>query len=152
LQEVLDDTLLFLKSRIEQNNVRIVVPRSLPQANVDAVRVGEVFTNLISNAIKYNVQPEKIIEIGAIENVTQNIAGANQIERILYVKDNGIGIEEKFHNSIFRIFKRLHGRNEYGGGTGAGLNIVKKIIERHNGRIWLESEIGEGTVFYFTLE
>jgi len=67
------------------------------------------------------------------------------------VKDNGIGIPEKHFDSIFRIFKRLHGREKFGGGTGAGLTIVKKIIERHNGRIWVESTPGEGTAFYFTL-
>ena len=66
--------------------------------------------------------------------------------------NNGIGIAEKHHESVFRIFKRLHGRDKYGGGTGSGLTIAKKIVERHHGRIWLESSPGEGTAFYFTLE
>jgi len=70
---------------------------------------------------------------------------------VLYVKDNGIGIPEQYRDAVFRIFRRLHARDEYGGGVGAGLTIVKKIIERHGGRIWIESEVGVGTTFYFTL-
>ncbi len=69
----------------------------------------------------------------------------------LYVRDNGIGIRRNHHSSIFRIFKRLHGRDQFGGGTGVGLTIVKKIVERHGGQIWIESKYGEGTTFYFTL-
>jgi len=68
------------------------------------------------------------------------------------VRDNGIGIPEKHFDAVFRIFKRLHCRDQYGGGTGSGLTIVKKIVERHHGRIWLESSPGEGTTFYFTLQ
>ena len=71
---------------------------------------------------------------------------------VFYGRDNGIGIDAKFHNDIFRIFKRLNSERKYGAGTGSGLAFVKKIVEQHGGRIWLESEFGKGTVFYFTLE
>ncbi|MDO8810452.1 MAG: ATP-binding protein [Gallionella sp.] len=108
----------------------------------DAVRIGEVFQNLFSNAAKYNDKPQKWIEVGCDRSGAQPV---------FYVRDNGIGIPTQHHENIFRIFKRLHEQNKYGGGTGAGLTIVRKIVERYGGRIWLESVPGEGTVFYFTL-
>lgn len=80
-----------------------------------------------------------------------DVAGESKIKHIYYVRDNGIGIDTRFHTDIFRIFKRLHGRKEYSGGVGAGLTIVKRIVERHGGSIWLESAVGAGTTFYFTL-
>ena len=114
--------------------------------------------NLITNAMKYNDKPQKWIEIGASlrsppEDDTpagQNAASV-QPPLALYVRDNGIGIREKHYGAVFRIFKRLHSRDQFGGGTGIGLTIVKKIIERHGGRIWVASQYGEGTTFYFTL-
>jgi light-regulated signal transduction histidine kinase (bacteriophytochrome) len=110
----------------------------------DRVRVGEIFHNLIVNAMKYNDKPEKHVEVGWRED-----PGGPPV---FYVRDNGIGIPEKHHDAVFRIFKRLHGRDKFGGGTGAGLTIVKKIVERHHGRIWVESSAGQGTTFYFTLQ
>lgn len=108
----------------------------------DAIRIGEVFQNLFTNAAKYNDKPSKWIEVGC------DRSGAVPV---FYVRDNGIGIQPHHRENVFRIFKRLHEQNKYGGGTGAGLTIVKKIIERYGGRIWLESVPGEGTAFYFTL-
>ena len=108
----------------------------------DAARIGEVFQNLFSNAAKYNDKSSKWIEVGCDHSYTPSV---------FFVRDNGIGIPPHHHENIFRIFKRLHEQNKFGGGTGAGLTIVKKIVERYGGRIWLESSVGEGTVFYFTL-
>ena len=134
-------------------NIEIRIPRSLPNIIGDRVLLEEVFTNLISNAFKYNNQSEKWAEIGFLEPTTSDSLEQPSTPKLLtfYVKDNGIGIQEKHMDAIFRIFKRLHGLNKYGGGTGVGLTIVKKIIERHHGRIWIESFYGAGTTFYFTL-
>jgi light-regulated signal transduction histidine kinase (bacteriophytochrome) len=68
-----------------------------------------------------------------------------------YVRDHGIGIEPRHHAAVFRLFKRLHPRDAYGGGSGAGLTIVQKVAERHGGRVWLESAPGAGTTVFFTL-
>ncbi len=141
----------------------------LPLIYGDRNLIEEVFTNLISNGFKYNDQPEPWVEIGCIScingehgdglpeskilnqshDISEHPKQAKQT--ILYVRDNGIGIREKHLDSIFRIFKRLHAGNRYGGGTGAGLTIVKKIIERHGGKIWAESVYGAGTTFYINL-
>ena len=127
-------------------NCKIHIPRSLPTVFGDRVLIEEVFTNLISNAFKYNNQAEKWAEISWIESYGQphNIF-------TFYVRDNGIGIREKHLESVFRIFKRLHASSKYGGGTGAGLTIVKKIVERHGGQIQVESIFGKGTTFSFAL-
>ncbi|MBE9004291.1 GAF domain-containing protein [Fortiea sp. LEGE XX443] len=141
---VVERSLDLLSARIEDMGVEIRIPRLLPTVYCDRIQVGEVFNNLIANAIKYNEKDQKWIEIGYLEHPNQPV--------IFYVQDNGIGILDKHFDSIFRIFKRLHGPSKYGGGTGAGLTITKKIVERHGGKIWVESKYGEGTTFYFTLQ
>jgi len=145
INSVVQRNLDLLSARLEEMGVEIRIPRSLPTVYCDRVQVGEVFNNLIANAIKYNDKPEKSIEIGYIE-------AASPTPVTFYVRDNGIGIREKHFEAIFRIFKRLHGPSKYGGGTGAGLTIAKKIVERHGGKIWVESTYGEGSTFYFTLQ
>ena len=125
----------------------------MPSVECDSVRITEVFRNLITNAVKYNDKPEKWIEIGFQHNgQTDTGDHVSKNGLVFYIRDNGIGIREKHQKSVFRIFKRLHARDKYGGGTGAGLTFVKKILERHGGRIWLESTFGEGTTFYFTVK
>jgi signal transduction histidine kinase len=141
LDQVLDEVVEDLKPFLSDQGVELVRAKPLPTVCCDALRIGEVFQNLITNAAKYNDKPEKRVEIGC-----------NEAEPpVFYVRDNGIGIAANHQDSVFRIFKRLHEQDKFGGGTGAGLTIVKKIVERHGGRLWLESTQGKGTTFYFTL-
>lgn len=162
LNKVLAGVLDTLHVSLEEQNIEVRIPKPFPTIHCDQARVGEVFRNLVTNAIKYNDKLEKWIEIGVCDFSTGNIGKDSPKDQpvkrqmakspyVFYVRDNGIGIREKHHDAIFRIFKRLHGRNKFNGGTGAGLTIVKKVIERHKGRIWVESEYGQGTAFYFTL-
>jgi signal transduction histidine kinase len=117
----------------------------LPTVVCEATAMTEVFHNLISNAIKYNNKPNPVVEVGCVEQVNPE-TGA--IEYLFHVRDNGVGIKPEYFEKIFQIFQRLHRDQE---GTGIGLTIVKRVIEWHGGRIWLESTEGEGTTFYFTL-
>lgn len=155
LSEVLDS----LQVTLESENVEVRMPQLLPKITCDAVRVREVFRNLIANAIKYNDKPEKWIEVGwrrageaggPLSSDAPDVSGGDTV--VFYVRDNGIGIRDKHLEDVFRIFKRLHGRDKFGGGTGAGLTFVKQIVERHHGRIWIESDFGEGSTFFFTLQ
>ncbi|HMD14748.1 MAG TPA: ATP-binding protein, partial [Bacteroidota bacterium] len=98
--------------------------------------------NLIGNAVKFNDTAEPIVEIG-FHNTENN-------SYLFFVKDNGIGIDREFYEKIFVIFQRLHRREQYEG-SGAGLAIVKKIIELHKGSIWVESDLGKGSTFFFTI-
>ncbi|HCI81740.1 MAG TPA: cyanobacterial phytochrome A [Ktedonobacter sp.] len=149
LNDVVARVLELLQVRIQESGMQIRIPRPLPTIVCDRVHVGEIYSNLLTNAMKYNDKEEKWIEIG-YETAVESSKQAGTI--VLYVRDNGIGIREKYFDTVFTIFKRLHGREKYGGGTGAGLTIVKRIVERHGGRIWLASTVGEGTTFYFTLQ
>ncbi len=157
IQEVVNQVLDMLQLRLEETMVQVRLPRLLPSVKCDRVRVDEVFSNLISNAVKYNDKAEKWIEIGFIEPQTPSVGpdtivtGTNS-PIIFYVRDNGIGIRDKHFETIFRIFKRLHARDDFSGGTGAGLTIAKKVVERHGGYLRVESVYGEGTTFYFTLQ
>ncbi|HEX8697342.1 MAG TPA: GAF domain-containing protein, partial [Myxococcaceae bacterium] len=111
LNEVVAQVLELLKPRLEEARMEVRIPRPLPPARCDRVRIAEVFTNLITNALKYNDKAEKWVELGAVsEGHEQRVA--------YYVRDNGIGIKPEYHEAIFRIFKRLHGRDRFGGGTG----------------------------------
>jgi two-component system, LuxR family, sensor kinase FixL len=142
LNAVIADITQVMQCGLDEANARIVIPTPLPTITCDMPRTTEVFRNLITNAVKYNDKPEKIVEIGCKQDDGR---------MAFFVRDNGIGIHERFHSDIFRIFKRLNDEPDAVKGTGVGLTFVKKIIERHGGRIWLESELGQGTTFYFTL-
>lgn len=130
-----------LQGRIAERSAAIVVLGSLPTVAGDPAQLSQLFLNLIGNAIKYNRDENPRVEIGARRDG----------ERwVLRVADNGIGIDPQYHEQIFRIFTRLHTRDEYEG-TGIGLALCRRILERHRGRIWLESSEGSGTSVFFTL-
>ncbi len=163
LDHVIKDVLDTLKLRLEEGHIAIRYTSPLPSLHCNKTQVGEIFLNLITNAMKYNNRQEKWIEIGyrhdgAIEGSGKHVSfshseqGSSQASLAFYVRDNGIGIPEKHQESIFRIFKRLHGQNKFGGGTGAGLTISQKIVERHGGTMWVESTVDEGSTFWFTLQ
>jgi two-component system, chemotaxis family, sensor kinase Cph1 len=156
LAEVLDNVLDVIKISQPVTAVEFKIPRALPIVQCDLTQLTELFTNLISNAIKYNDRDPKSIEIGYIlpteshEDVPPDL-DLDRSQTIFYVKDNGIGIRAKHLDNIFKIFKRLHPATKYGGGTGAGLTIARKIVERHGGTLLVASTFGEGSTFYFTL-
>jgi len=129
---------------LETARVDLVIPKHLPVLRCDRIKMAEVFLNLLNNAIKFSQKDNHDgpkVEIGYEEQ--------NGDHRF-FVKDNGIGIDPKYHEKVFDIFQRLHTRGEYEG-TGAGLSIVKRVIDDHKGRIWIESELGKGTTFHFTI-
>jgi len=156
---VLVEAMDMLGARLAESKVEVRVPRPLPVARCDRVRVREIFSNLISNAAKYNGNPHTWVEIGFIGPHDVSPAGARpasapsetENQTIFYVRDNGIGIDARHKDRVFAIFKRLHAADAFGGGSGAGLTIVRKMVEQHRGRIWFDSQLGEGTTFYFTL-
>ncbi len=141
LEVVLEEVLETLRPVIEKRGVEVRRKGKLPCMFCDAVRIGEVFRNLIVSAMNYNDKPEKWVEIGYEQGA----------EWPFYVEDNGIGIAPEYHQRIFGMFRRLHQKDEFGGGTGAGLSIVRKIIQRCGGSIHLESEVGRGSRFSFSL-
>ena len=140
---ILNQTIQNIKSSIEESNAKIIIDK-LPSVMGDAGQLQRVFQNLISNAIKFK-KPEEPPKIYISQYKSENGK-----EYVFKVHDNGIGIEEQYMERIFTIFQRLHTREEYEG-TGIGLSIVKRIIERHGGRMWVESEFGVGSTFYFTI-
>ena len=136
---VLDGVLMNLDVSIKQSSA-IIERQPLPEVRADDVQLMQVLQNLISNAIKYHREEQPRVEIAA----------RKQGEEWLFsIADNGVGIAPQYTERIFGVFKRLHGREIPG--IGVGLAICKKIVERHGGRIWVESVPGRGSTFYFTL-
>ena len=136
----LEQALHNLHSAIEESEAEVIYDL-LPTVKGDPSQLTSLFQNLIGNAIKFRGEKKPKIHISAEQK------GA---EWIFSVRDNGIGIDPKYAERIFLIFQRLHTREEYEG-TGIGLSVCKKIVERHGGRIWAESEPGKGSTFYFTI-
>lgn len=141
LSQVLKDVLDNLSAAVSETKAVLNVAQ-LPVIKAERSLMFQLFQNLISNAIKYrknDVAP--LVEVGF--NESNN-------EWKFFVKDNGLGIPKEYFNTVFQAFKRLHNKSEYEG-TGVGLAICKKIVELHGGTIWIESEVNEGTTFFFTL-
>lgn len=155
LNRTLKEVLELLNFSLQENKVEIRIPQPLPTLYCDPVRMREVFNNLIINAMKYNDKDEKWIEIGWEDSLDKGkeceLVLSEEGKTTIYVKDNGIGISEKDFGTIFKPFKRLHRREAYGNGTGIGLNLARKIVQRHQGSMWVESVLGQGTTFYFSL-
>lgn len=139
VNHLVEDILESFNVRVNYPKTKIIIEKDLPRMMADKRMVGQVWSNLITNALKYSEKEENpVIEIGA-----RGINGRTTY----YVKDNGIGFDPKHREAIFDLFSRFANTNFKG--TGIGLAIVKKIMEKHDGKIWAESEPGRGSVFYF---
>jgi len=143
LEEVLQNVLSYLQTTIEDNKA-VITHDPLPTLCIDKNQFIRLFQNLIGNAIKFKKPDEApIIHISAKIDEKNN-------EYVFSIADNGIGIKEEYKKRIFEVFKRLHTIDTYDG-TGIGLSIVKRIVERHGGHLWVESELDVGSTFYFTI-
>jgi light-regulated signal transduction histidine kinase (bacteriophytochrome) len=129
-----------LQTAIAENSAT-VTSDTLPTLEADASQLTQLFQNLIGNAIKFHGEHPTLVHVGI-----------EKMEDVWHfsVRDNGIGIDPQYFERIFLIFQRLHTRREYSG-TGIGLAICRKIVERHGGRIWIDSQPGQGTTFHFTI-
>jgi PAS domain S-box-containing protein len=142
-EPVLATVLGDLHDLIQRRQATVRIEGELPAVMGDPERMIQLIANLVSNGLNYNNNPHPEVVIGAK-------SGSANDQMTLYVRDNGIGIDPLYHDQIFRLFRRLHRRDEVEG-TGAGLAICKRIVEAHGGRIWVESEVGRGATFLFTL-
>ena len=139
LQRVLGD----LKPAIEASQAEIHCPEKMPMVMADGTQIGQLFQNILANGLKFRGEkPPRLSLAVAREDGTDFWRFS--------VTDNGIGIEPQYFERVFVIFQRLHAKERYAG-TGIGLAICKKIVERHGGKLWVESKPGEGTTFLFTL-
>jgi PAS domain S-box-containing protein len=140
LNEELNYIQLILKDTIENNNAGLYI-HPMPKIIANKTLINELFVNILNNALKYRDEKDPIIEVGYKDDLDSYV---------FYIKDNGIGIKEEDFSKIFILFSRLHNKNTYSG-TGIGLAQCKKIVEIHKGKIWLESEVGVGSTFYFSI-
>jgi signal transduction histidine kinase len=140
IEEIHADLVFSLKER----NATLVVQPDLPCVVCDPIRFSQMWKNLITNAVKYNDKPAPLVEIGC-----ESDSDGENMHRF-FVRDNGIGIDERQYERIFMPFQRAVHDQKYEG-TGIGLAIVKRVVEYHGGRVWVESHIGQGTTFYFTI-
>jgi signal transduction histidine kinase len=145
LVDLMEEVIAGLQPQIGTRGIQVTVMQDLPLIYGEKKRIIQVMENLLSNAIKYigNENPFPRIEVGAREQDGQ---------KVVFVSDNGIGIEKMYFEKIFQVFQRLPSAKKIGEGTGVGLAIVKRVIEYHGGSVWLESDPGKGTTFFFTLK
>jgi signal transduction histidine kinase len=140
-EEIVYEAVDRVRGRLDEINAIVEIQTHLPVIRGDRVRLVEVVQNLVDNAAKYSDPNARTrIEIGY--KLEHNSAP------IFFIRDNGIGIAPKYHERIFGLFNQLDAQTE---GTGIGLTLVKRIIEIHSGQIWVESEVGKGATFYFSL-
>jgi len=139
VKDVVGDVKTELEFFLKEHNGRIEVMDNLPAISVHGAWMKDLYINLITNAIKYNDNEEKVVRIGFEDR---------ERKRVFYVADNGMGFEDKYKDEIFKPFKRLHAGKE---GTGLGLTICRKVVEAHGGQIWVESELRKGSTFFFTI-
>jgi two-component system sensor kinase len=141
MAKMVQDVQKELKLEASSRQIRWNLNR-LPPAYCDFAMIRQVYANLLSNAVKFTkVQKKAVIGVGYQEK---------EKEVVYYVKDNGVGFDEKYKDILFNVFQRLHSDTEFGG-TGVGLAIVKRIIQKHGGRVWAESKVNKGATFYFSL-
>ena len=149
MEQVVSD----LESAIEESGGKVTW-EALPTVMADATQLAQLLRNLAGNGIKFRGEAPPHVHISAeLADSGAGLSEAQQSPReewLFSVRDNGIGIAPKYYERIFQMFERLHRRSEYPG-TGIGLAICQKIVERHGGRIWVESELGQGSTFYFTI-
>ena len=145
LNVLLAEVQFELTAFIQKNNAQIIAANKLPSVTGNKEKIKSVFKNLISNGIKFNKSKIPLIQISVKKN---NLIPFDKV--CICIEDNGIGIDKRYYEKIFGLFQRLHTQEEYEG-TGAGLAIVRKILEKYNYEIWLESELGKGSKFFFTL-
>ncbi len=141
LNKIIKNVEKDLKFLIKDTNTKIIIEKPLPTINGIKFRIRQLFYNLINNSIKFKSDKDPLIEISFCEKDNK---------WLFCIKDNGIGISSKYFDRIFGLFKRLYSREEYPG-TGIGLALCKKIVETHNGRIWVGSKVNKGASFYFVL-
>ncbi len=140
--DVVRDAMDNVHGQLEEGRVKVILQPNLPAIHGDRQRLTEVLQNLIDNSIKYmGSEMNPLIEIGQ--------KGDEPGKPVFFVRDNGIGIASEYHERVFELFNKLDPQSE---GSGIGLALVKRIVEIHGGRIWIESEKGKGSTFYFTLE
>jgi light-regulated signal transduction histidine kinase (bacteriophytochrome) len=139
-EAVLSKVLSNLKVALIESRT-VVTHDPLPTVMGDEIQLIQLFQNLIGNAIKFRREERLQVHISAVPR---------EKEWVFSINDNGIGMESEYFERIFTLFQRLHSKSEYPG-TGIGLAVCKKIVERHQGRIWVESTIGVGSTFHFTI-